>query len=105
MDVVSVYLRDSQRDESIIEQQEVALLDVLEADEALQKPPPLTLRISTIFKPKLEKAQQECNTYKTTLNSPSAESCMNQQMKMLKYPAPQGGGIVLVKYPLIFSAK
>jgi hypothetical protein len=43
-------------------------------------------------------------TNKTTLKNPTAESCMNQQMKMLKFPEPKGGGIVIVKYPFVFSA-
>ena len=43
------------------------------------------------------------STYRTTLNSANAETCMNQQMKMLKFPEPKGGGIVIVKYPFTFG--
>ena len=43
-------------------------------------------------------------TYKTTLNNSAAESCMNNQMKLLRFPEPKGGGIVIVKYPFVFSA-
>ena len=41
---------------------------------------------------------------KNALNNKNAETCFNQQMKMLKFPEPKGGGIVIVKYPFEFSA-
>jgi len=40
----------------------------------------------------------------SSLGSPPAESCIAGQFLRMRFPAPRGGGIVLVSYPFLFSA-
>ena len=69
----------------------------------LVKNPELKGKVTLNFTISKTGSVAKSTTYKTTLKSASAEACMNQQMKMLKFPEPKGGGIVIVKYPFIFS--
>lgn len=39
----------------------------------------------------------------TTLNSPETEGCMIAEFGKMRFPAPRGGGIVIVSYPFEFS--
>ena len=39
----------------------------------------------------------------TTMNSRGVESCLVRKIKRWVFPAPKGGGIVVVKYPFIFK--
>ena len=39
----------------------------------------------------------------TTMNSPEVEQCIASKIKRWVFPAPKGGGIVVVKYPFIFK--
>lgn len=40
----------------------------------------------------------------TTLGNSAAESCMVEQVKKWRFPAPEGGGVVEVTYPFIFKS-
>ena len=39
---------------------------------------------------------------KTTMDNTAVESCVANQIKKIRFPAPQGGGIVIVNYPFVF---
>ena len=39
----------------------------------------------------------------TTMNNSNVESCIAGKIKRWVFPAPKGGGIVVVKYPFIFK--
>ncbi len=39
----------------------------------------------------------------STMNNSSVESCLTRKIKRWVFPAPKGGGIVVVKYPFIFK--
>lgn len=39
----------------------------------------------------------------TTMKSPAVENCIAQRIRRWVFPAPKGGGIVVVKYPFIFK--
>ena len=40
----------------------------------------------------------------STLHAPEMEQCLLEQLERLQFPAPDGGGVVIVRYPLRFSA-
>ncbi|MEO0606126.1 MAG: AgmX/PglI C-terminal domain-containing protein [Myxococcota bacterium] len=40
----------------------------------------------------------------TTLGNARAEACVTGRFRRMTFPAPQGGGIVIVSYPFLFSA-
>ncbi|HKU41418.1 MAG TPA: AgmX/PglI C-terminal domain-containing protein, partial [Polyangiales bacterium] len=37
------------------------------------------------------------------LGSPAAESCIAQAVRRWSFPAPEGGGVVVVSYPFLLS--
>jgi len=39
---------------------------------------------------------------KTTMNNENVETCVVDIIKKIKFPAPKGGGIVIVNYPFVF---
>lgn len=39
----------------------------------------------------------------STLNSEEVEACITQRFKRMQFPAPTGGGVVRVSYPLVFA--
>lgn len=42
-------------------------------------------------------------TKRTTLEAPTVESCVNAAFMKLVFPPPQGGGIIIVTYPFVFT--
>ena len=41
----------------------------------------------------------------STLGSPSAEACVHDRFRKLRFPPPRGGGIAMVRYPLVFNSR
>ena len=39
----------------------------------------------------------------STVNSPSVEQCIAGAVRRWEFPKPQGGGIVIVTYPFVFT--
>ena len=69
----------------------------------LVKNPELKGKVTLNFTISKTGSVAKSSTHNTTLSNAAAEACMNQQMKTLKFPEPKGGGIVIVKYPFVFS--
>ena len=42
---------------------------------------------------------------RSTMKNPVVEACMVSRVRRLRFPAPRGGGIVLVSYPFVFNAR
>lgn len=42
---------------------------------------------------------------RTTLGNAEVENCVAEQIKKIKFPAPKGGGIVIVTYPFTFKTE
>jgi TonB family protein len=40
---------------------------------------------------------------KQGIGSPAVESCVAERFLRFKFPAPKGGGVVVVSYPIVFS--
>ncbi|MBW1880044.1 MAG: energy transducer TonB, partial [Deltaproteobacteria bacterium] len=41
----------------------------------------------------------------STLNNSAVEACVVAQFRRMKFPEPEGGGVVVVNYPLVFTAE
>lgn len=41
----------------------------------------------------------------STLGNPKVEDCVTGTFRRMRFPAPQGGGIVVVSYPLVFNSR
>ncbi len=41
----------------------------------------------------------------SSLKSPVAEDCVHGQFRRMRFPRPRGGGIAVIKYPLIFNSR
>ena len=48
-------------------------------------------------------AVSKAEVKETTLQAPKAEECIANALRRLTFPAPQGGGIVIVSYPFVFD--
>jgi hypothetical protein len=46
---------------------------------------------------------QKSKVFQSTLHHAPSESCINRIIKRMIFPQPRGGGIVVVKYPFMFS--
>jgi len=45
------------------------------------------------------------STKSTTLRNPIVEKCINSRFMRMRFPAPKGGGIVIVSYPFVFNSQ
>ncbi len=45
----------------------------------------------------------DAHTLRSTLNREDVERCLSERFLELRFPEPDGGGIVLVSYPFIFT--
>lgn len=41
----------------------------------------------------------------STLGSPAAESCVHARFLRMRFPKPRGGGIAMIRYPLVFNSR
>lgn len=72
-------------------------------ERELVKQPKLSGKIVTSFVVSAEGSVSSATVKKSTLGSKGAEQCIVSALKRMKFPKPQGGGIVMVTYPFIFS--
>lgn len=69
----------------------------------LTKNPALGGKIQVKFVIAKDGTVSSATTGSTTMNNPAVESCINGRFQKFQFPEPKGGGIVIVKYPFIFS--
>ena len=69
----------------------------------LTKNPALGGKIQVKFVIAKDGTVSSATTGSTTMNNPAVESCINSRFQKFQFPEPKGGGIVIVKYPFIFS--
>jgi len=43
------------------------------------------------------------NVASSTLGNPAAEQCVARAVQRISFPAPEGGGTVIVTYPFMFQ--
>ncbi len=69
----------------------------------LTKEPTIGGKITVKFVIAKDGTVSSAQTYSTTINSDVVESCIDSRFMRFQFPEPKGGGIVIVKYPFIFS--
>lgn len=70
---------------------------------ALQRSPNLAGKIAVKFVITQNGRVSKASTKYSTMGSPAVEMCINDRFMRLQFPAPKGGGMVIVSYPFIFS--
>lgn len=74
-------------------------------EKELQADPNLSGKAPVAFTIAPNGAVAEANLRDSTLGNPAAEACLTQVIRTLKFPAPRGGGVVIVTYPFIFETQ
>lgn len=70
----------------------------------LQRRPDLGGKLSVRFVIAKDGSVSQATTRNSSLGSPAVESCVNDRVLRLGFPAPRGGGIVIVTYPFVFAS-
>jgi len=74
-------------------------------ERALQKDPTLAGKVVVQFTIGADGTVTQAGIQSTTLNHEPVESCMVGRFEQMLFPAPAGGGVVIVRYPFVFSAE
>jgi Ca-activated chloride channel family protein len=69
----------------------------------LTKNPSLGGKVTIKFVIVKDGSVSNASTKSTTMNNSAVENCVAERFKRFQFPEPQGGGIVIVTYPFIFS--
>lgn len=72
-------------------------------EKELQADPNLAGKAAVYFTIAPNGAVAEAGLRESSLDNQKVESCLSQVMRSLKFPAPKGGGVVIVTYPFIFE--
>lgn len=73
-------------------------------EKQLSSNPNLAGKISVYFTIAPTGAVAQTQVRESSMNNATVENCVQGIMKSLKFPAPKGGGIVVVTYPFVFAA-
>ncbi|MFW5875371.1 MAG: AgmX/PglI C-terminal domain-containing protein [Myxococcota bacterium] len=73
-------------------------------EQQLNQRPDLKGRVTVKFIISPTGAVQSSVVSDTTLGAPPAENCIAQAVRRWNFPAPEGGGIVVVNYPFMLNA-
>jgi hypothetical protein len=73
-------------------------------EQELNSRPDLSGRVQVKFIISPSGAVQAANVESSTLGSAKAEGCIAQAVRRWTFPAPDGGGIVIVSYPFVLEA-
>lgn len=72
-------------------------------EKELNKDPKLFGRIVINFVISGTGSVSSSKVNRTTMGNKNVESCVASQIKKIRFPAPKGGGIVIVNYPFVFK--
>jgi TonB family protein len=70
----------------------------------LQTQPELSGKLTVKFTIATDGTVSSASSKASTLGAPAVESCIVDRFRRMKFPAPKGGGIVLVSYPFLFDS-
>lgn len=69
----------------------------------LQQQPALAGKVSVKFVISRDGSVSSASAETSSLHSPAVEACIQTRFMNMTFPAPKGGGIVIVKYPFLFA--
>jgi TonB family protein len=72
-------------------------------EQEAQKQPDLAGKVAVAFTIDPAGAVSDATVAESTLNNNNAESCMLSKVRRWKFPEPEGGGVVSVNFPWVFS--
>ncbi len=72
-------------------------------EKELAKDPKLFGRIVINFTISGTGAVSQSKVNRTTMGNQTVENCVANQIRTIRFPAPKGGGIVIVNYPFVFK--
>lgn len=72
-------------------------------EKELNKDPKIFGKIVINFIISKDGAVSSSKVNRTTMGNENVESCVADQIKKIRFPAPKGGGIVIVNYPFVFK--
>jgi hypothetical protein len=72
-------------------------------EKELAKTPKLFGRIVVNFTISGTGTVSQSKVNRTTMGNKTVESCVVNQIRTIRFPAPKGGGIVIVNYPFVFK--
>ena len=73
-------------------------------DQRLREEPSLEGELVTHFRIEADGRVGHTEVKRSTLDDRAVEQCVLGRLEDLRFPAPKGGGIVIVSYPFVFSA-
>lgn len=73
-------------------------------ERELRKNPFLTGKVEVSFRIEANGKVYKSSIKRSTLNNDRVEQCLARRIRIIQFPAPKGGGIVLVNYPFLFQA-
>jgi len=71
----------------------------------LTKSPELSGKIVVKFVVARDGTVSSATTKSTTMHNEAVEDCINARFMRMSFPKPEGGGIVIVSYPIVFSVE
>ena len=72
-------------------------------ENELKKNPEISGRIAVNFVISATGTVKSSKVERTTVENETVESCVADQIKKIQFPAPKGGGVVIVTYPFVFE--
>lgn len=73
-------------------------------EKELSKNPNLKGKLVIKFTISKDGSVAEASPKSSTLGNPIVENCVAQRFLRMRFPAPKGGGIVIVSYPFVFNS-
>ncbi len=73
-------------------------------EKELSKDPKLSGKILVKFVIAATGSVSSATTNMSTMKNPIVEECVNKKFLRMKFPSPEGGGVVIVKYPFVFNS-
>lgn len=74
-------------------------------ERELSRNPKLSGKITVKFVIAKDGQVSTSNSAHSTLGSRVAEECIHGHFRRMRFPAPKGGGIAMIRYPLIFNSR
>jgi hypothetical protein len=74
-------------------------------ERELSRNPKLSGKVTVKFVIAKDGSVSMSSSAHSTLRSPVAEACVHGMFRRMRFPPPRGGGIAMIRYPLIFNSR